>query len=80
MKYDLKKECECLIDKSTTSIMEHDLKNIVKEIQVAKYYIERKSAHNVQADVACDPCSWIAEYNNTYSASIEIIRAKVSEQ
>lgn len=78
---DLKNECECLIDKSKTNIMEHDLHNVIKEMQVAKNYVERKSDHHIQEDGTCDcdPCSWLAEYNNTHSAALEIIRAEIND-
>lgn len=74
---DLKKECKCLIDKLTTSIMKLDLRDVIKEMEIAKNYVERKYSHNIQDDGSCDcdACSWIAEYDNTHTNALEIIRA-----
>ena len=73
---DFKKECKCLIDKSTTSIMELDLRDAIKEMEIAKNYVGRKSSHNIQDDGSCDcdACSWLAEYHNTHTEAFEIIR------
>lgn len=78
---DLKKECECLIDKSTISIMESDLREVIKKMQIAKNYVERKSDHNIQDDGSCDcdSCSWLAEYDNTHTEALEMIRAEIIE-
>lgn len=78
---DLKKECECINNKSSKSMMDSDLMTLVKDIEIAKNYIERTAAHNIEEDGTCycDSCAWIAEFDGTLSESIRVIRHKLND-
>ncbi len=78
---ELKKECECINNKSSESMMNSDLITLIKDIKIAKDYIERTTIHNIDEDGTCycDSCAWLAEFDRTLSESISLIRNKLND-
>lgn len=76
---ELKKECQCLTKESIACMMEKDLNNVIKEMEVTKNYVERKTVHNIQEDgsCSCDSCLWLTEFDKTLFESVELTRSKL---